>query len=108
MPPRTMYHLSPSRNRDSITRHGLCLADDGTTPWVWLFADERDARRFLPGSFGLSRGHNDLWAADVDGLDILPDPHPGWDDVDSAVVGVPIRPERLTLVATHPTEEPHR
>ena len=97
------YHLTGRRNRDSITTHGL--RPDPVGGYVWIFTDPTTAHAHATDSFGGSQGDNDLWVIDLDGLALLPDPHPGWPGTTSHVIAGHISPHRLTRIPITPTQE---
>lgn len=102
----TGWHLSPSHNRASIAAAGLLTAEPGGWPdhgMVWLFVEQavaEDASR--RGTWGGSRGL-DVWQVELGGLEVEPDPHPGWGklrpgwDAAARVVRANIEPGRLSL-----------
>lgn len=106
------YHISARRNRESILAHGLRTESPmtseqfaGTAPCrLWLFVDRAQAEAMLGGNWGGSRGDNDLWQLDLEGVELHPDPHTTgtgeWPDgryASARVAHQPIPPERLSL-----------
>lgn len=110
------YHVTASRNRTSIERAGLLtkpplIYESGKVEegWdagmIWFFVDLDVAKEAANApTWGGGLGGNEVWMIDLDGLDVIPDPHPGWgnfrpgwDDVARAV-RQDIEPERLTLL----------
>lgn len=97
-----MYHATSLDRVRSIMEQGLRTDADGwDTKWVWLFDEPEyavtmaEAKHFTIGA---------VIAVDVDGLDIVPDPHPGWgsmrpgwDEHAFAHAGT-IEPSRLSVV----------
>lgn len=74
------YHVTARRNADAIRSEGLRTDVGGwDTVYVWLFDDrtvaEGQAER---GAWGGVRGDNVIIEVDATGLDLIPDPHPGW------------------------------
>jgi hypothetical protein len=95
----TMYHISPARNRESILANGLRVWD-GPSPYLWLLADPTVAHEKAGQTWGGSRD-NDVWAVDTNGIELQPDPHPGFSDphhkANSFISTVPIPPERVSI-----------
>jgi len=108
---RTLYHVTNHRNAASILAHGLRTtgeyADSGgwCAGYVWAFdslaiaIEARDA-----GRWGL--GGAVIIEFDAEGLDVVPDPHPGWGSMhpgwDAHAVaiagsGVLVPPEDLSM-----------
>lgn len=94
-----MFHVSPSVNRASITRHGLDWRRMGATrgiagslrpelPAVFLTDMVEDERGFF---VGFAREPVDVWAVRVDGLWLENGPD-GW-----YISPEPIEPARLRL-----------
>lgn len=89
------YHVTARRHRESIDELGLRTDADGwDARFVWFFLDEAIARAAASNerTWGGGNSGNDIWAIDLDGLDLLPDPHagwgssrPGWDDAARAL-----------------------
>ena len=76
----TMYHVTGRRNVVSIMARGLRTNAAGfDAGYVWLFDDLALALAMAKRSFGGSFD-NVIIEVDVDGLDIIDDPHPGWGD----------------------------
>ena len=96
------WHISAAANRASIAETGLRRDGGGwDAGFIWFFVDRPTAEKMAEGrAWGGFRGGNDVWGIDLSGLDVLPDPHPGWgderDEVARAVV-VNVEPERLSL-----------
>jgi ribosomal protein S18 acetylase RimI-like enzyme len=95
----TYYHISPRRNRESITQGGLRLSDiDGRH--IWLFSDLATAQESATKLWGGSRD-NDIWVVDVGEAEVAPDPHAGWGDARDDVAHVvmqAIPPHRVRLL----------
>lgn len=92
------WHVSPRRNRESIEARGLLLSETASH-YVWIFADFADALRAQGQRWG-GCPWPDLYEVDVDGLTLLPDPHPGWPGIVSLVTDQPIPRERVTRVVS--------
>ena len=107
--PQFAWHVSSPRNRRSIEAEGL-----RSDPFyqniprhqrhIWLFTSRdvaEEATKPVPHGFGTRKRRADLWRADVSGMEMQPDPHPGWGslrpgwDEASRVVSEPIPPERV-------------
>lgn len=95
------FHVTSTRNRDSIAASGLLTTHMGwNTGYVWFFLDPEQAERSAhTGAWGGDRGDNDIWQLDLDGLDIIDDPHQAWgEDRSNRAVPHNIGPDRVTLV----------
>ena len=92
------FHISPARNRASILREGLRLSDS-PSKYVWLLDSRAEALR-LAGKRWAASAVNDVYEVDASGLEVIPDPHPGFDGITSWAVAVSIAPERVRLAAT--------
>ena len=109
---RRAYHISGRHNRESIFRDGLRLCEpvndaqrSGAAPChLWIFLAIQDARRFLGAGWGGAAGQNDLWEVDIEGYEVLPDPHPAFPDYrTNAVVTTPVPPDRVCLFYLQPS-----
>lgn len=98
------YHVTARRNAQSIMEHGLRRDWGGwDAGYVWFFDDlvlARDSK--TNGNWGGSMRDNVIFELDLDGLEVVPDPHQGWgrpalDDHAFAHPGS-IPPERLRLL----------
>ena len=99
-----MYHVTSARHRESILKKGLVTDASGwDTGYVWLFSKINDAFKVLKGTWGHGCGGrlgNDLWSADIQNLNIIPDPHPGWEGIETFALAGNIDPTRLKLILT--------
>lgn len=96
------WHVTSKRNRDGIAAEGLRKDVMGwDTQYVWFFTDRAQADRSArEGLWGGRQGDNDIWEIDLTGFDVLPDPHPGWnEDRSNRAVDHSIPADRITLVA---------
>lgn len=75
----THYHVTARTNLAPILAEGLRTDVGGwDTKFVWMFDDLAIAKQAADqGRWGSTAG-NVILVVDVDGLDIQPDPHPGW------------------------------
>lgn len=96
------FHVTGRPNVDAILTEGLRTDAAGfDARYVWLFDDEQVAREAADGTcWG---GHTDLVVLRVDttGIDVIPDPHPGWgDDRDThaAAVASNIPADRVEVI----------
>lgn len=100
----TGWHVTNKINRDGIKAEGLRKDVMGwDTGYVWFFTERAQAERSAAtGSWGLSRGNNDIWEIDLDGYEVLPDPHPGWgEDRSNRCVAHSIPSDRIRLLVAH-------
>jgi hypothetical protein len=101
------YHVAPQENRDSIEQHGLKQSDIDQTH-IWMFDDAELANEMGKKGWG-PRGPNDVWEINTEGLQLQPDPHPGWSPPSlmqhSWAATEPISPERLRRLAVHIRED---
>ena len=104
-PPLTLFHASPSVNRESIQIHGLDvsrMSADGiagsTGPEVeGVFLGEHVWDGYWYASFG-HHASVDIWEVHAEGLSLQED-NEGW------ICGVVIPPERLKLIESDVTPE---
>lgn len=79
--PAILWHVTGRPNLASILEQGLRTDADGfEAGYVWGFDDQAVAQESADtGTWGASRD-NVVIRVDVAGLDVIPDPHPGWGD----------------------------
>lgn len=99
-----LFHVTSRRNAEAILAEGLRTDVMGwNTQYVWGFDDLTIAERLArEGAWGGKRGDNAIFEVDATGLEVVPDPHPGWGDERSDhAFAVPhsIEPERVRLIA---------
>lgn len=104
MSPATLYHVTGRPNVAAILTEGLRTDAMGwDAGYVWGF-DSVELALELARTTRAWGGHRDLVVLELDatGLEVVPDPHPGWgDDRDRHAWAIPasVPPERLELVA---------
>jgi len=98
---QTHWHVSDSRNRDSIAEHGLDLAHSSDGQHIWLHGDEDEARQYQ--QMGATRDMHgtpvtkDLYRVDTTGYRTSKEPH-GVADIGQRVVKRSIPPERIERI----------
>ena len=108
--PSKVYHVSNSRNRESIAVHGLVPGGDmektpeGTPKqhgdMNWVFKTPDAAQTASGGNWG--PGKVDVWEIDHPHSDLHPDPHPGWESQEHlqsqrAVIKGRVDPARMRI-----------
>lgn len=93
------YHVTNRRKLPAILAEGLRRDADGwDAGFVWVVTDLGAAIETARGRWGGGPGENVILGVDVRGLDLQPDPHPGFADwrkrVSFAYAGS-IAPERV-------------
>ena len=101
----TMFHVSPSANRNSIRRHGLDWRRMGAASGIAgsvepelpaIFLCTWGSTRFFTD---MARTPSDIWAVRVDGLWLEGDPSSsGGGDDDWMILPAPVGPDRLDLI----------
>jgi GNAT superfamily N-acetyltransferase len=70
----TLYHVTNSKNRDSIMEHGLDPSYAPGRDYLWMWDSLPKAQEIAKSSWGASR-NNDIWAVDATDLNLQRDPH---------------------------------
>lgn len=102
--PQFIYHLASTHKRQRIQHEGLTTGPSMTGSAVWGWT--KDPTSFIreQTGLGMEQRDQDIWRADVSGMDSLHGSHPDvnvfheWDPEDPVVaVRKNVPPERLTL-----------